>query len=68
MSPDRHRSMREHLGSYALGHLSADEEVALDPSAVEVLGLSDAYETGTGFLVTPVIGWLLGILPSQDRL
>lgn len=36
----------------------AFEEVALDPAAVEVLGLSDAYETGTGFLVTPVIGWL----------
>lgn len=36
----------------------ADEEVTLDPAAVEVLGLSDAYETGTGFLVTPVIGWL----------
>ncbi|MFA4939163.1 CoA pyrophosphatase [Brevundimonas sp.] len=36
----------------------ADEEVALNPAAVEVLGLSDAYETGTGFLVTPVIGWL----------
>jgi len=36
----------------------ADEEVALDPGAVEVLGLSDAYETGTGFLVTPVVGWL----------
>ncbi len=36
----------------------ADEEVALEPKAVEVLGLSDAYETGTGFLVTPVIGWL----------
>jgi 8-oxo-dGTP pyrophosphatase MutT (NUDIX family) len=34
------------------------EEVALDPGAVEVLGLSDAYETGTGYLVTPVIGWL----------
>lgn len=34
------------------------EEVALDPGAVEVLGLGDAYETGTGFLVTPVIGWL----------
>ncbi|WP_296170074.1 CoA pyrophosphatase [uncultured Brevundimonas sp.] len=34
------------------------EEVALDPDAVEVLGLGDAYETGTGFLVTPVIGWL----------
>lgn len=34
------------------------EEVALDPAVVEVLGLGDAYETGTGFLVTPVVGWL----------
>lgn len=34
------------------------EEVALDPGAVEVIGLGDAYETGTGFLVTPVVGWL----------
>lgn len=36
----------------------ANEEVALDPAVVEVLGLGDPYETGTGFLVTPVIGWL----------
>lgn len=36
----------------------AFEEVALDPAVVEVLGIGDAYETGTGFLVTPVIGWL----------
>lgn len=36
----------------------ANEEVALDPGVVEVLGLGDPYETGTGFLVTPVIGWL----------
>jgi 8-oxo-dGTP pyrophosphatase MutT (NUDIX family) len=36
----------------------AREEVALDPAAVEVLGVGDAYETVTGFLVTPVIGWL----------
>ncbi len=36
----------------------AFEEVALDPAVVEVLGVGDAYETGTGFLVTPVIGWL----------
>lgn len=36
------------------------EEVALDPGAVEVIGLGDAYETGTGFLVTPVVGWLEG--------
>lgn len=34
------------------------EEVALDPALVEVLGVGDAYETGTGFLVTPVVGWL----------
>ncbi|RYG09535.1 MAG: CoA pyrophosphatase, partial [Caulobacteraceae bacterium] len=36
----------------------AFEEVALDPSVVEVLGVGDPYETGTGFLVTPVVGWL----------
>jgi 8-oxo-dGTP pyrophosphatase MutT (NUDIX family) len=34
------------------------EEVALDPGAVEIIGLGDGYETGTGFLVTPVVGWL----------
>lgn len=34
------------------------EEVALDPAVVEVLGIGDAYETVTGFLVTPVVGWL----------
>ncbi len=36
----------------------AREEVDLDPAAVTVLGLSDAYETGTGYLVTPVVGWI----------
>lgn len=34
------------------------EEVALDPAAVQPLGLGDPYETGTGFLITPVVGWL----------
>lgn len=34
------------------------EEIALDPAVVEPLGLGDPYETGTGFLVTPVVGWL----------
>ena len=46
------------------------EEVALDPASVEVLGLSDAYETGTGYLVTPVVGWLHAIpalTPSADE-
>lgn len=48
----------------------AFEEVALDPGAVEVLGIGDAYETGTGFLVTPVIGWLAeppSVTPSPDE-
>lgn len=36
----------------------AREEVDLDPATVQVLGLSDAYETGTGYLVTPVVGWI----------
>lgn len=48
----------------------AKEEVDLDPAAVTVLGLSDVYETGTGYLVTPVIGWidaLPPLTPSPDE-
>ena len=48
----------------------ADEEVALNPAAVEVLGLSDAYESGTGFLITPVVGWIAAppmLRPSPDE-
>ncbi len=48
----------------------AFEEVALDPALVEVLGVGDAYETGTGFLVTPVVGWLVATpvtVPSLDE-
>lgn len=40
------------------GLREAWEEVALDPALPEVLGLGDAYETGSGFLVTPVVAWL----------
>ena len=36
----------------------AAEEVGLSPDHVEPLGLSDAYETVTGFLVTPVVAWV----------
>lgn len=48
----------------------AFEEVALDPAAVRVLGAGDAYETGTGFLVTPVVGWLAEpplVTPNPDE-
>ena len=46
------------------------EEVALDPAVVEVLGVGDAYEPGTGFRVTPVVGWLTATpatTPSLDE-
>lgn len=36
----------------------AMEEVGLSADHVEPLGLSDAYETVTGFLVTPVVAWV----------
>lgn len=36
----------------------ADEEVGLKAGFVEPLGLSDRYETVTGFVVTPVVGWV----------
>jgi 8-oxo-dGTP pyrophosphatase MutT (NUDIX family) len=41
----------------------AREEVDLDPGTVHVLGLSDTYETGTGYLITPVIGWIERLPP-----
>lgn len=36
----------------------AREEVGLDPGAVEIIGRLPLHETGTGFLVTPVVGLL----------
>lgn len=34
----------------------AEEEVGLDPGQVELLGRLPEYRTGTGFVVTPVVG------------
>ena len=36
----------------------AQEEIGLDPACVELAGLSAAYETVTGFRVTPVVGFV----------
>ncbi|MEZ4392439.1 MAG: CoA pyrophosphatase [Polyangiales bacterium] len=36
----------------------AHEEVGLDPAAVRVLGMLDDHSTSTGFVVTPVVGWI----------
>lgn len=43
-------------GPVAAALREAHEEVALDPADVEVIGTTDAFETGTGFHITPVIG------------
>lgn len=46
----------------------AEEEIALPRSAVEVIGVSDRYRTGTGYSITPVIGVVtpdLPLVPSE---
>jgi 8-oxo-dGTP pyrophosphatase MutT (NUDIX family) len=48
----------------------AHEEIALDPAKVEILGRMDDYVTGTGYIITPVIGLLppgLAFHPSPDE-
>ncbi|WP_337186483.1 CoA pyrophosphatase [Phenylobacterium sp.] len=36
----------------------AQEEVGLEPRFVNLVGLSTPYQTGTGYLVTPVVGFI----------
>ena len=36
----------------------AHEEVGLDPRYVRIVGLGDLYETGSGFRITPVVGFV----------
>lgn len=46
----------------------ADEEIALPPTAVEVIGASDRYRTGTGYTITPIIAVVppdLTLVPSE---
>ena len=53
----------------------AHEEVALDPGAVELAGRLGDYVTGTGYIITPVLGLLpegvglagLGLVPSAHE-
>ena len=66
----RPRGMRDHPGQVAFpgGKIDpgedavtaalreAEEELALPREAVRVIGTSDLYHTGTGFIVTPVVG------------
>ncbi|RZJ96560.1 MAG: CoA pyrophosphatase [Brevundimonas sp.] len=65
-------TLARHTGQIALpggrlepGERAADaalreawEEVGLPPASVELLGLGDTYESGTGFVITPAVGWV----------
>ena len=46
----------------------ADEEIALPPDAVRVIGAADRYRTGTGFSITPIVAIVppdLALVPSE---
>ena len=45
----------------------AQEEILLDPSAVDLIGTIDPYSTVTGYVVTPVIGVVPPDLPLQPH-
>jgi 8-oxo-dGTP pyrophosphatase MutT (NUDIX family) len=48
----------------------AEEELALDPACVGLLGRLPDHATGTGFLITPVVGLLpprLKLAPNPDE-
>ena len=48
----------------------AHEEVGLDPALVTLAGLSDAFWTRTGYVITPVVGFVdptLTLTPNPDE-
>jgi 8-oxo-dGTP pyrophosphatase MutT (NUDIX family) len=48
----------------------AHEEVGLDPALVEVAGLSEPFWARTGYLITPVVGFVrpeLSLVPNPDE-
>ena len=45
----------------------AEEEIGLDPTMVDVIGIADIYRTVTGFEVTPVLGVLPPDLPLRPH-
>ena len=76
--------LRRHAGQIALPGGRADpgelpwetalreawEEVGLDPGRVEIAGLSDPFWTRTGYLITPVVGFVepdVDLKPNPDE-
>lgn len=50
-------------GPVAAALREAEEEIALPPGEVEIIGIADRYRTVTGFEVTPVLGVVPPDLP-----
>jgi 8-oxo-dGTP pyrophosphatase MutT (NUDIX family) len=53
--------------SIAAALREAQEEVLLDPAAVDVIGTADRYRTVTGYVVTPVLGVIPPDLPLEPH-
>jgi 8-oxo-dGTP pyrophosphatase MutT (NUDIX family) len=54
-------------GALACALREAQEEIGLAPDRVEPLGYLDSYRTGTGFQITPVVGFVRpGFQPVLD--
>jgi len=54
-------------GPVAAALREAEEEIALPPDAVEIVGTADPYRTITGYEVTPVIGVVAPDLPLAPQ-
>jgi len=57
-------------GPVAAALREAHEEVALDSRQVEVVGITDLYETGTGYSITPVLAVIppgLALVANPDE-
>ncbi|WP_326524499.1 CoA pyrophosphatase [Sphingomonas sp.] len=58
----------EDANAVAAALREAQEEIALPPAAVTVIGMIDPYRTGTGYRVTPVLGVVrpdVRLIPSE---
>lgn len=54
-------------GPVAAALREAEEEIGLGPGDVEVIGRIDAYVTGTGFQVEPIVAWIApGFIARPD--
>jgi 8-oxo-dGTP pyrophosphatase MutT (NUDIX family) len=54
-------------GPVAAALREAEEEIALPPACVELVGVADVYRTITGFQVTPVVGVVPPDLPLRPQ-